>query len=650
MSARALRRARSKSEPRGGLTRRIVFASGIVVLLAIGAYALLFAVIIDLRDSASIATRSKAIQSSANRLERLVTDLETDVRGFIITGDSRLLAPLDDAQADTVAEGRTLVRLTAKGDPDQAERARQIVRDTETYVRDYSVPLAKEIRKNPGSARSLATIAEGEQRLQPLRARFDRFMATQTGLIESDENRSSTDAVQATIIAAAGASGALLLLLLFSGYLTRAILRPVRRTSAMASDLAGGDLSVRIPEISRNDVGVLERTFNVMAGSLQADRQQLRRVVEEQGALRRIATLIARGVSPAEIFTAVASELGRIQGMEYAVVNRFEPGLVATAVGHWTSPGAPDIMPPVAGRWPVEDQSAAAKIIQTLHPARVNTDHATSTIGVWSRVHGIRYVVGCPITVGGRLWGMIAVFSLDTEPPPEDTEERLLRFVELLATAIANAENRNELLASSARIVAASDEARRRIERNLNTGPQRRLTALGEELRVTQATIDPDLNGLREHLAKTVRGLDNVLDDLREISRGLHPATLSRSGLSNALEALTQRSEVPARLDARIDRHVPDHIQVAIYYTVSEALTNVAKYSHATLVHIELTVEDTTLRLRVTDDGIGGADPTRGSGLLGLKDRIESLGGTMKVVSPSGGGTSLLIEVPVPAL
>ncbi|MDN3351543.1 CHASE3 domain-containing protein [Actinomadura sp. DC4] len=648
MGARALRRLRSRSDPRGGLTRRIVFASGIVVLLAIGAYALLFAVIIDLRDSADVANRSKAILSSANRLERLVTDLETGVRGFIITGDKRLLAPLGDAQNDVIAEGRSLVRLTAKGDPGQAGRARQIVRDTEMYVRDYSIPLVTEIRADPGSARSMATIAEGEQRLQPLRARFDLFMATQSDLIESDESRASRDATKATIIAAAGAGGALALLLLFSGYLRRAILRPVRRTSAMASNLAGGDLSVRIPEVSRNDVGVLERTFNVMAGSLQADRQQLRRVVEEQGALRRIATLIARGVSPAEIFTAVASELGRIQGMEYAVVNRFEPGLVATAVGHWTSPGAPDIMPPVSGRWPVEDQSAAAQIIRTLQPARVNTDRATSTIGVWSRVHGIRYVVGCPITVSGHLWGMIAVFSLDHEPPPEDTEERLVEFVELLATAIANAENRNELLASSARIVAAADEARRRVERNLNTGPQRRLTALGEDLRVTQATVDPRLGPLREHLARTVRGLDSVLDDLREISRGLHPATLSRSGLRNALEALTQRSEVPAALNARIGRNLPDHIQVAIYYTVSEALTNVAKYSQATSVHIDLSVEETTLRLRVNDDGVGGADPTRGSGLLGLKDRIESLGGTIKVVSPSGGGTSLLVEVPVP--
>jgi signal transduction histidine kinase len=648
VSARALRRVRAKFASSGGLTRRILFASGVVVLLAIGVYALLFSVIVDQRNSAGMATRAKAVLSSANRLQRLVTGLEANVRGFIITGDRRLLAPLTQAQNDALAEERVFGRLTAEDDPAQAARARQIVADTHSYVHDYSIPLVSSIRSAPVSARTLATITEGEQRLRPLRMEFDEFMAGERAIIRAQDSRASTDATHAMVIAATGAGGALLLLVLFSGYLTRAILRPVRRTSAIASDLAAGDLTVRIPEVSHNDVGVLERTFNVMAGSLQEDRRQLRRVVEEQKALRRIATLIARGVSPTEIFTAVAGELGRIQRMEYAVINRFEPALIATAVGHWTSPGAPDIMPPVYGRWPVEAPSAAAEVVRTGRPARVNTDHATSTIGVWSRAHGIRYVVGCPITVGGHLWGMIAIFSLDHRPPPEDTEERLLKFVELLATAIANAEYRNELLASSARIVAASDEARRRIESNLDTGPQRRLTALEAELRETRAAVEPGHGHLGEQLDKAMTGLGSVLDDLREISRGLHPATLSRGGLRRALEALTQRSEVPAELNVRIDRRLPDHIQVAVYYTVSEALTNVVKYSRATVVHITLTLEGTTLKLRVTDNGVGGADPSLGSGLLGLTDRIESLGGTIKVISPIGGGTSLLVDVPVP--
>jgi signal transduction histidine kinase len=631
------------------LTRRIVLASGLIVLLAIGAYALLFSVIIDLRDSATMANRSKAVLVSANRLQRLVTDLETDVRGYVITGDKRLLTQMDKAHAEALAEGAALDRLTAANTPSQTASAHQIVRDTQAYVRDYSIPVVTAMRQRPNSGKSLDAIEEGERRLEPLRAQCNRFIKAEENLINIHEHRSTRDAASATAIAAAGAGGALLLLLLFSGYLTRAILRPVRRTSTMATALADGDLSVRIPEVSRNDVGVLEHTFNVMAGSLQADRHQLRRVVEEQGALRRIATLIARGVSPAEIFTAVAGELGRIQGVDYAVVNRFDSGNMATAVGHWTSPGAPDIMPPVEGHWPIEDPSAAALIIRTLSPARVNTDLSTSTIGVWSRMHGIRYVVGCPIMVGGHLWGMIAVFSLGSEPPPDDTEERLLEFVELLATAIGNAENRNELLASSARIVAAADEARRRIERNLNTGPQRRLMSLAEELRAVEASVPSGQEHVREQLSKSVRGLESVLDDLQEISRGLHPTTLSRSGLRRALEALTQRSETPAELNVDVDRRLSDHIEVAIYYTVSEALTNVTKYSHATMVHIDLTVEDTMLKLRVDDDGIGGADPTRGSGLLGLKDRIEALGGTIEVISPAGGGTSLLVDVPIPA-
>jgi signal transduction histidine kinase len=634
--------------PRGGLARRIVLASGIIGLLAIAAYAVLFAVIIDLRDSATMANHSKSVLVSANRLERLVTDLETDVRGFLITKDKSLLVSLDETQNEVLDEAKTLQTVTAANSPSQVDDAQLIVRDAQAYVRDYSIPLVAAMRQDTHSGSSLDTILEGEHRLEPIRAEFERFMRTESDLISAHEHRTAIDATDATVIAAVSVCGALLMLLTFSGYLTRAILRPVRRTSTMASALAGGDLSVRIPEVSKNDVGVLEHTFNVMAGSLQADRHQLRRVVEEQGALRRIATLIARDVSPAEIFSAVAGELGRIQNVDYAVVNRFDSGNMAMAVGHWTSPGAPDIMPPVEGQWPIEEPSAAALILRTRSAARVNTDRATSTIGVWSRVHGIRYVVGCPITVGGHLWGMIAVFSLSTEPPPDDTEEHLLEFVELLATAIANAENRNELLASSARIVAAADEARRRIERSLNTGPQRRLTSLGHELRAAQSSVPPGHEHLKEQLATTTKGLDAVLDDLREISRGLHPMTLSRSGLRHALEALAQRSEVPAELSVRVAHRLSDPIEVAIYYTVSEALTNVTKYSRAALVRIDLAIEDTTLKLRVDDNGIGGADPSRGSGLVGLKDRIEALGGTIDVISPLGGGTLLLVSIPIP--
>lgn len=648
MNARALHRARSVTGTRGGLARRILLASGIIALLAIGAYALMFAVILDLRDTATVTNRSKAVLASVNRLERLVTDLETDISGFVITGDRRLLSALEDSQDDVFEEGRVLERLAAKTDPGQAARAHELVGTAQAYVRAYSVPLLTAIRNDSDPPESTTTIAEGERRLEPLRARFKGFMAVQRAIITSDEDRSAKDATGATLIAAAGAGGALSLLLLFSGYLNRAILRPVRRTAAMATALAGGDLSARIPEISRNEIGVLERAFNSMAASLQTDRQQLRRAVEEQAAVRRIATIIAYGVSPSEIFNAVATELGRIQGMEHTVVNRIDRAGIATSVGHWSAPAAPKILPPAGGHWPATATSAAGEVLRTHRPVRLDTARSEGAIGRWYRANGIHYVIGIPIMVSGRFWGMIAVFSADAEPPPEDTEDRVARFVGLVATAIANAENRNELLASTARIVAASDEARRRIERSLKTGPQRRLMLLGEKLRLAQAAIEADHEDLRQQLSRAAMDLESVLDDLREISRGLHPTTLSRSGLRQALEALTQRSEVPVDLTVQVDRHLPDHVQVAVYYTVSEALTNVAKHARATAVSVRLRLEHATLRLTVDDNGVGGADPSRGSGLSGLKDRIEALGGTIEVISPSGCGTRLAVGIPAP--
>lgn len=220
-------------------------------------------------------------------------------------------------------------------------------------------------------------------------------------------------------------------------------------------------------------------------------------------------------------------------------------------------------------------------------------------------------------------------------------------FTELVATAVANAQSRAELMASRARIVAASDEARRRIERDLHDGAQQRLVALA--LRLGEAATSAGGDDIRTQMGSVAAELMGVIDDLREISRGVHPAILSRAGLRPALRALGRRSAVPVEMDVRVDGRLPEPVEVGAYYVVSEMLTNAAKHARASFVEIDAEAAAGRLRLRVRDDGIGGADPVRGAGLLGLKDRIEALGGTFSVHSPLGVGTTVSCELPVTA-
>ena len=218
---------------------------------------------------------------------------------------------------------------------------------------------------------------------------------------------------------------------------------------------------------------------------------------------------------------------------------------------------------------------------------------------------------------------------------------------ELRATAIANAETRAELTASRARIVAAADDARRHFERDLHDGAQQRLVSLGLKLRTAEALVPPDLHQLNEQISDVVMGLAGVSEELREISRGIHPAILSKGGLCPALKALGRRSAVPVQLDLAVEGRLPETAEVAAYYVVAEALTNVAKHAQASEVSVSVQLEGANLHLSIRDDGVGGADSRKGSGLLGLIDRVEALGGTMRITSKSGSGTSLLATIPL---
>jgi len=376
-------------------------------------------------------------------------------------------------------------------------------------------------------------------------------------------------------------------------------------------------------------------------------RARLTRLVEEQKALRRVATLVAQGVAPEKVFTAVIEEAGRLVPVEFAAMARYESDDTFTVIA--TSSAVGDAFP-VGGRWPIGGNNVTTIVFETSRSARID-DYADASgpVGVAVRNDGASSAVGAPIVVDGRLWGVTAAHSRPGQQLPADTESRLASFTELVATAIANAESRADLAASRARIVAAADDARKRIERDLHDGTQQRLISLGLELRAARAIVPPQLGELEGGLSQVSEGLTSVSDELRELARGIHPAILSEGGLGPAIRALCRRSVIPVELDLHGDRRLPEPVEVAAYYVVSEGLTNAAKHANPSAVKVSLDTQDTTLQLAIRDDGIGGADLSDGSGLVGLKDRVEALGGTFRVTSPAGNGTSLHIKVPLEA-
>jgi signal transduction histidine kinase len=618
-------------------------ASLLLALLVGSAFTVLLLTISDLRASGRLLTHSREANASADRLEELVIDLETGVRGFVITRQERFLEPWRNARAKIPGEARTLDGLADQ--PDQKTRARGIVRAANAYVTEYSVPLVNAARQNDPAVRSIATTVEGKRRVDALRRSFESFRSVERTLLDKRQRRNNSNAGRAVTLASVGLAGSILLILVFGGYLARAIVRPLRRASLLAGQLAAGNLGTRMPERSVGEIGALERSFNSMAASLEQDREALRQLADEQAALRRVATLVARGVPPDQMFSAVTREVSLVSGADLARMERYEADGTVTGVAAWSKH---DEQLAVGTRFTLEGASIAALVLQTRGPVRVDSfAEASGPIAQEARELGIRSSVGCPIVVAGRLWGVIAASSRSEMPFPAQTEVQMAEFTELVATAISNAENQAEVKASRARIVAASDLTRRRIERDLHDGVQQRLVSLALGLRAAASGIPEGLDGIEDELAQVASGLGGVQDDLREISRGIHPAILAEGGLGPALKTLARRSPIPVDLDVRVDGRLPEPFEVAAYYVVSEMLTNAAKHSQASVVRVDVETRDGVLYLSVRDDGIGGADLAGGSGLVGLKDRVEALGGALSVRSPRGDGTTLEIEIPL---
>ena len=641
---------------RGSLTRRMVIASALLTLLTSAAFAVLLLAIRDQRSSAQLDRHSQEVLVAAARVERLLVDIETGTRGYLLTGDDRFLQPAQAGEADFAQASSQLVALTNIADQNEAPgrltsihvsgTARAIKIKGESYIRDYFRPLVAAADRGDPAARSVENAQLGRIKFDDIRWDFNTLEQTEQRVAAERDDRAREIANQATIAAIAGLGGTVVLVGIFATYLSRAIARPVLQASVTAQRLASGDLSTRMPTTGVAEIGVLEESFNTMAGSLQRSQSELADLLAEQAALRRVATVVAEGTPPEEVFPAVTEEVGRLLDIDGTRLMRYETDGTVTIVASW---GDPTIVP-VGTRITLEGRNIGSLVRSSGRPARIEDyEDAPGSAAAIARELGVRSTIGAPIMVEGRLWGAMSGFSKADEPLASGIELRLADFTDLVGTAIANAQARADLTASRARVVATTDGIRRRIERDLHDGTQQRLVSLVLELRNAQAGVPDTQPQLRTELADIADGLVAAVDDLREISRGIHPALLATSGLGPALKALARRSPLLVELDIDLDGRLPEHVEVAAYYVVAEALTNAAKHARPTAIWVAAEVVDGRLRLSVRDDGIGGADPANGSGLTGLTDRVEALSGTITLHSPPGEGTAMQIWLPLSA-
>jgi signal transduction histidine kinase len=371
--------------------------------------------------------------------------------------------------------------------------------------------------------------------------------------------------------------------------------------------------------------------------------EQARALAEEQAALRRVATLTARGAPPSEVLAAVAGEIGGVLDTRYVQLGRFEPDATVTVVASWSTHAHTDNLPPVGSRWAMPTGSFLEPIWRTGRPQRADNWTSPEDSGL-PRDACVTCVVGCPILTEGRVWGVVT--SLSAQRQPETAQTRISEFTELLGTAIANAESRTQLTEARTRVVAAIDDTHRRLERELHQSIQHHLVPIGTHLSAAQEAW-PEASQLNAQLAEIDQDLVGLIADLQRLSWGLPPLLPEQGGLTTAIEALARECAIPVDVEIRLDKQLPHGIETAVYHVITEALANAAQHSRATTVHIELDANETNLHLTVRDNGIGGANPSLGSGLLGLRDRVEALNGRIGITSPPEHGTAVQATIPL---
>jgi PAS domain S-box-containing protein len=404
--------------------------------------------------------------------------------------------------------------------------------------------------------------------------------------------------------------------------------------------VAGSTRGPALPADMEPRIGQFTQLMATAIANAEA-RAEVARLAAEQAALRRVATLVAQGAAPAAVFDAVTAEVSQVMEASVVTLARYD-GDVLVVLAHRATA---DVLQ-VGQRVPMEATNLTSTVRRTGRTERRDgMAEATGAIGDILERAGIRSSVASPVVVDGRTWGVLAASWTDGVPPPESTEERMARFAELLDTAIANADTRDQLTASRARVLAAADDARRRVARDLHDGAQQRLVHTIVTLKLARQALRDHKGDAQALVDEGLGYADGAITDLRELSHGILPSGLIRGGLSAAVDTLVSRLELPVDVDIRTGR-LPRDVEASAYFIVAEALTNVVKHARATHAAVTAAIGDGSLRVEVLDDGVGGANP-EGHGLVGIADRVDALGGELRIENASRGGTVLVVRLPL---
>jgi PAS domain S-box-containing protein len=403
--------------------------------------------------------------------------------------------------------------------------------------------------------------------------------------------------------------------------------------------LAASARDPSLPSDTESRIGQFTELMATALANAEA-RTEVARLADEQAALRRVATLVAQGAAPGAVFDAVTREVAEVLDASAVSLARYDDDVLTVVAQFGTA------YVRIGERYPLGGTNVTSTVLRTGGTARMD-DVATATgrIGDVARRAGARSTVGAPVVVDGRTWGVLAAIWMGRKPSPDGTEERMAKFAELLDTAIANADSRDQLTASRARVLAAGDEAYRRVVRDLHDGAQQRLVHTILTIKLAHQALHQDRSDAETLIAQALDTAEHATDELRELARGILPSELTRRGLRAGVEAFASRADLPVDVDISSAR-LPADIEASAYFIVAEALTNVVKHARATRATVRAAVDDGILAVEVRDDGDGGAD-REGHGLVGLADRVDALGGRLQIESSEGEGTVLAARLPL---